>query len=300
MEELHGHHAIWRFDEETVRIGFGTGRRVPALYKALGHCSVPLAAVRDVEFDPGERKHGWRIRLRLVEGADPYAPLETAGAGGAATPLVLTGPHERELVAEYCADRITESARYARETLTGPLDLAQVARALVVGLPYQARTGEGAVSFDGDRVRLMWDGWMASTAKGQEKSREFPLSEIESLQWFPQRDFDEGFLRVVLRGVTMPEASGLENDFFTLASHGLKGSEESLLMAATVNTHIALARGDTAEEPAARAPELEAAAPAEGSDEIFAKIRELGSLHAEGLLTDSEFSSKKAELLDRL
>ncbi|MFE1167162.1 DUF4429 domain-containing protein [Nocardiopsis sp. NPDC058789] len=300
MEELHGHHAIWRFDEETVRIGFGTGRKVPALFKALGHCSVPLSAVHDVEFDPGDRKQGWRLRLRLVEGADPYAPLETGGSGGASTPLVLTGPHERELVAEYCADRITESARYAREARSSPIDLAQVARALVAGLPYQARTGEGSASFDGERVRLVWDGWMASTAKGQEKSREFAVSEIDSLQWFPQRDFDEGFLRVVLRGVTMPEASGLENDFFTLASHGLKGSEESLLMAATVNTHIALAGEEDADEPSGGAPELAAAPPAEGSDEIFAKIRELGSLHAEGLLTDSEFSSKKAELLDRL
>ncbi|MEU3019663.1 MULTISPECIES: DUF4429 domain-containing protein [unclassified Nocardiopsis] len=302
MEELHGHHAIWRFDEETVRIGFGTGRKVPALFRALGHCAVPLSAVRDVEFTPGDRKHGWRLRIRLVDGADPYAPLETAGASGASSPLVLTGPHERELVAEYCADRITESSRYARETLTAPLDPAQVAKALVVGLPYQARTGEGSATFDGERVRLVWDGWMASTAKGQEKSREFPVSEIESLRWYPQRDFDEGFLRVVLRGVTMPEASGLENDFFTLASHGLKGSEESLLMAATVNTHIALAAGETEDEADDGVPALEPAPPArdEASDEIFAKIRELGRLHAEGLLTDSEFSGKKAELLDRI
>lgn len=302
MEELRGHHAIWRFDEETVRIGFGAGRKVPALFRVLGQCAVPLAAVREAEFDPGDRKHGWRLRLRLVDGADPYAPLETAGATHTATPLLLTGPHDRELVAEYCADRIAESARYARETLEVPLDLPQVAKGLVAKLPFQARTGEGAVSFDGERVRLQWDGWMASTAKGQEKSREFPFPEIESLQWFPQLDFDEGFLRVVLRGVTLPEASGLENDFFTLASHGLKGSEESLLMAATVNTHIALTKESSGElgAYAGGAAALEAAGTADDSDTIFAKIRELGSLHAEGLLTDSEFSTKKAELLDRL
>jgi hypothetical protein len=141
---------------------------------------------------------------------------------------------------------------------------------------------------------------IASTAKGQEKSREFPFEEIESLQWFPQVDFDEGFLRVVLRGVSLPVATELDNDFFTLASHGLKGSEESLLMAATVNTHIALAKEGAEPEDAGAPAELEAARPSDDSEAIFAKIRELGSLHAEGLLTDSEFSTKKAELLERL
>lgn len=300
MEELRGHHGIWRFDEESVRVSFGTGRKVPTLFKALGQCSVPLAAVREVEFDPGDRKHGWRVRLRLMDGADPYERLETGGAAHTATPLQLTGPHDLELVAEYCAERIAEAARYARETLTAPLDPVQVSLGLVVRPPFQSRTGEGLATFDGDRLRLQWDGWMASTAKGQEKSREFPFAEIEYVQWFPQVDFDEGYLRVVLRGVTLPEASGLENDFFTLASHGLKGSEESLLMAATVNTHIALAGRGTVLEGAGEPEALAAARPADDSEAIFAKIRELGSLHAEGLLTDSEFSAKKAELLDRL
>lgn len=300
MEELRGHHGIWRFDEESVRVSFGTGRKVPALFKALGQCSVPLAAVREVEFDPGDRKHGWRIRLRLVDGADPYARLETGGVTHTTTPLQLTGPHDLELVAEYCADRITESARYAREILTAPLDPVQVSLGLVARPPFQSRTGEGLALFDGDRLHFQWDGWMASTAKGQEEARDFPFAEIECLKWHPQVDFDEGYLRVVLRGVTLPEASELENDFFTLASHGQKGSEESLLMAATVNAHIALAGEGAALEGAGAPAELAAARPADDSEAIFAKIRELGSLHAEGLLTDSEFSTKKAELLDRL
>ncbi|GAB3720271.1 DUF4429 domain-containing protein [Nocardiopsis oceani] len=295
MEELHGHHGIWRFDDETVRFTFGVGRKVPALLKALGQCSVPLAAVRDVEFDPGDRKHGWRLRLHLMDGADPYVRLVTTGVANTPTPLVLTGPHDRELVAEYHADRIAESARYARETLDAPPGPEQVAQGLVARLPVQARTGEGSATFDGKNVRFQWDGWMASTAKGQEESREFPLSEIESLRWNPPLDLTEGFLRVVLRGVTIPEAADIENDFFTLASHGTKGSEQTLLVAATVNTHIGLA-AHAEPEPAA----LAAATPAEDSDAIFTKIRELGRLHAEGLLTDDEFGTKKAELLERL
>lgn len=289
MEEVNGHHAIWRFDEKTVRIGFGAGRKVPQLYKSLGRCEVPLAAVREVDFDPGDRKRGWRLRMRMVEGADPYSPLDTTGK--ASTPLLLTGPHDRELVTEYFAERLTESARYARQTLETPLDPGEVARGLVPRPPLQVRTAEGSASFDGERVRLQWDGWMASTAKEREQSREYRLSEMESIEWVPQVDFDEGFLRVVLRGVSLSEGTSRENDFFSLVSHGLKGSDETLLMAATVNSHIG-----SAWEPA----ELEATTSADGDDAIFAKIRELGRLHAEGLLTEDEFNTKKVQLLDRI
>ncbi|CAL9426116.1 hypothetical protein SUDANB121_01970 [Nocardiopsis dassonvillei] len=289
MEELRGYHALWRVDDETVRIRFDAGRKVPTLFKALGGAEVPLAAVREVDFHQGDRRHGWRLRLDLAPGLDPYTALG-ASARDALTPLALTGPHDTELVAEYVADKIRDLARYARETLTGGLDRDEVARGLVARPPVQARTAEGSVSFDGEKVRLQWDGWLASTAKEKEKSREYRLSEIESVHWHPQVDVTEGYLRVVLRGVTLPEATSLENDFFTLASHGSKGAEETFLMAATLNAYI----GEASARPA-----LEGGS-AGGAEEVFAKIRELGRLHAEGLLTDEEFAAKKAELLGRL
>ncbi len=290
MEELRGHHALWKIDDETVRIRFDSGRKVPTLFKALGAVEVPLAAVHEAEFDQGDRKRGWRLRLVLAPGLDPYA-VPAASARDAHTPLLLTGPHDTELVAEYVADKVRALARYARETLAGELDPGEVARALVARPPVQARTAEGSVSFDGEKVRLLWDGWLASTAKEKEKSREYRLQEIESAVWHPQLDITEGYLRVVLRGVTLPEATSLENDFFTLASHGSKGAEETFLMAATLNAYIGRA-------PAA--PALEGGDAAGSPEEVYGKIRELGRLHTEGLLTDEEFAAKKAELLDRL
>ncbi|MBR8741144.1 DUF4429 domain-containing protein [Nocardiopsis sp. MG754419] len=289
MEELRGHHAIWRFDDALVRIGFGAGRKVPQLFKTLGHCEVPIVAVDEVDFDPGDRKQGWRLRLRLMDGADPYSRLDTTGT--AATPLLLTGPQDKELVAEYFAEQLAASVRFARETDQEPPHPVVVARGLVARPPLQVRTAEGAASFDGERLRLQWDGWMTSTPKGREQSRDYRMSEIQGLEWTPQMDFEEGFIRVLLRGVDIPGAAGLEHDFFTLVSHGAKGSDETLLMAATVNTHIAWVEKTAALEPAS---------PGDDSGAIFAKIRELGRLHAEGLLTEDEFSTKKAELLDRL
>src|SRR5699024_12567480 len=48
----------------------------------------------------------------------------------ALTPLLLTGSHDQELLAEYFADQISASARLARETEEGP-DPGEVARGLV-------------------------------------------------------------------------------------------------------------------------------------------------------------------------
>ncbi|PDP85230.1 hypothetical protein CQJ94_23290 [Glycomyces fuscus] len=292
MEELRGHHGTWRIDDETIRIRFGSGRKVPALFRSLGSCSVPMAAVREVDFDRGSRKHGWRLRLRLVEGADPYTLLGLPGRD-ALTPLLLTGPHESELLAEYYSEQVAASARLARETLSDPVDAREVVRGLAARPPLQVRTAEGSAAFDGTRVRLQWDGWLASTAKQKEKSRDYQLSEIETAHWYPPVDVTEGYLRIVLRGVTIPEATALDNDFFTLASHGTRGSEETLLMAVTINAHVAA--GEAPDRPAAIT-----GAAADDGEAVFAKIRELGRLHAEGLLTDEEFSAKKAELLDRL
>lgn len=294
MEELRGHHGTWRIDDEAVRVRFDSGRRVPALFKALGGCSVPLAAVHGVDFDPGDRKRGWRMSLRLAEGVDPYADLRVADRDGP-SPLTITGPHEGELLAEYFRDQTASAASLARETLSEEPDPREVARGLVARPPLQVRTAEGSASFDGDRVRLQWDGWLASTVKEKEKSRDYRLSEIEAAHWQPPVDLTEGHLRLVLRGVTIPEATALDNDFFTLASHGAKGSEETLLMAATINAHVAVA-GSVQSAPGA----LDPAPAGDDGEAVFATIRQLGRLHAEGLLTDEEFSAKKAQLLDRL
>ncbi|MDH4441316.1 MAG: SHOCT domain-containing protein, partial [Rhizobium sp.] len=47
-------------------------------------------------------------------------------------------------------------------------------------------------------------------------------------------------------------------------------------------------------------PSQAAAASASAEDDIFAKIERLAVLHGKGILTDEEFSTKKADLLGRL
>ena len=115
MEELRGHHALWGIDDETIRIRFDSGLRVPALFKALGGAEVPLAAAREVDFYRDGRKHGWRPRVALIPGLDPCAG--PGASHGVPAPLVVDGPHDTEPVAEYAVGKICELGRLHAEGL---------------------------------------------------------------------------------------------------------------------------------------------------------------------------------------
>ncbi|WP_150239316.1 DUF4429 domain-containing protein [Nocardiopsis quinghaiensis] len=71
------------------------------------------------------------------------------------------------------------------------------------------------------------------------------------------------------------------------------------------------AENERAEPPNAEGPAADRSAPGgdgasravtgdDGTEWVFRQIERLGDLHARGLLTDEEFSAKKAELLDRI
>uniref|UniRef100_UPI0015F0340A SHOCT domain-containing protein n=1 Tax=Streptomyces phytophilus TaxID=722715 RepID=UPI0015F0340A len=47
-------------------------------------------------------------------------------------------------------------------------------------------------------------------------------------------------------------------------------------------------------------PELEAAVPGDDHDAVLRRLRELGELHAAGVLTDEEFAAAKRAILQRM
>ncbi len=57
------------------------------------------------------------------------------------------------------------------------------------------------------------------------------------------------------------------------------------------------AQADAAQAPPEEAPAPAAAAPAAGGTDIATQIQQLGALRDQGLLTEEEFSAKKAQLL---
>lgn len=130
---------------------------------------------------------------------------------------------------------------------------------------------------------------------------EYALADIQRIEWFPQGSMDEGYLRIV----TWQEDADAKpvkpsKDFACLLTEdSAKQDAWTLVMAATVTAHLWAATPGPAGSTPAGNTQL-TAGPAADTRSIYDRIRELGRLHGEGLLTDEEFTSKKAELLDRL
>lgn len=330
MDVLRGDQADWGFDGETIDIVYRKSWTGSPLLKELGRLTVPVGAIAAVEFTPGGgRRKGWLLRLSLRERMDPYAAVG-AMLEERLQPFRLTGPAKTELVAEYLADQI----RFAAEQAGDDPD-PEAATRLVPATPLHIKTREGTATLDGSTLRLVWSGDYAGAAKRREGRREYDLSEISAVDWGPPDGWGWGFLRVVTAGGPRGDARP-KHDLNVLRSSEDNGEiYKVFLMAATVTAHV-WARGGPAEasasggwrevarstvraltgSPAFRGGEdgeSDAGAPptageagereaAGGPDTgwIFAQIERLGELHAKGLLTDEEFTAKKAELLDRI
>ncbi|ASU85848.1 hypothetical protein CDO52_26320 [Nocardiopsis gilva YIM 90087] len=311
MDELRGRQATWRFDGETVAIRYNTGWLAHPLLKDLVQCDVPVAAIASVEFSAASgRGKKWQLRLRLRDRADPFAAVG-AMLSEDAQPFRLTGDAATALVAEYYGDQLTFSVNAARDADEGARSARapeEFALGFVPPLPLHIQTSEGTASFDGRSLRLGWSG-DAKSSKRKAQRREFDLGDIRQVEWVPSDGWNEGYLRVVPRNASEEPPTKPRRDLCCLISESKKEIARSLLMAATVTAHLWAARGPDAingiEDPSAGAgpapaPPLRLTGPDAEAHAVYDRIRELGRLHAEGLLTDDEFQTKKAELLERL
>ncbi|MFI7705726.1 DUF4429 domain-containing protein [Nonomuraea sp. NPDC049480] len=297
MDELRGKTATWQFDEEKVVMQYSSRWRTHALLKALARCEVPLPAIAAVDFTSAGKK-GWQLQLRLRERADPYAAVGPSLAEKG-QPFLLTGGPDTELLAEYHADQLRIAADAAR-LVDGQRPPEEYALALVPPAPLRIRTSEGTAMFDGQTIRLEWSD-VASSRKSKKRRMEYALADIQRIEWFPQGSMDEGYLRIVTwqEDADAKPAKPSKDFACLLTEDSAKQDAWTLVMAATVTAHLwAATPGPAGSTPAGNA-EL-TAGPAADTRSIYDRIRELGRLHGEGLLTDEEFTSKKAELLDRL
>lgn len=250
-----------------------------------------MSAISSVDFRQGEKRQGWSLRLRLRERADPYA---AAGAALADRfdPFRLAGPAATRLVAEYWAGELAAAAEHAASGLADPAAPAspEVALNFVPPVPLHIQTGEGTAAFDGAAVRLVWSGSSAARRKRRQQRREVPLPELVGVDWVPSDGWEWGHLRLVTRDAEGQPAVRPKYDLSCLLCNAGKEGAAALLLAATVTAHV-WASGSGRPPAGAADP---------GATAIYDRIRELGRLHAEGILTDEEFATKKAELLDRL
>ncbi|MER6067466.1 DUF4429 domain-containing protein [Streptomyces sp. NPDC001817] len=277
---LAGFHAVWEFESDSVLIRYERGIRTPKLFQALGERRIPLSAVEGVTLSPGRRG---TVVLRLLPraGADPLLEAAAGQLKEGSDPYRLVLPAERETLAEYYADELkgllTESGSTDRHLVPAP------------GAPLSFKAYDGKASFDGTAVQFRWSWTGASSAKWKAGDQSFPVTELSGVEWRSPEVF-EGHLRLVRRSAESSAVPPDQDPGAVVFGLGYGPVHESLPFAAAVLAAVRT-RGPV---PVAPAPSRRDPA------DIAERIRHLGELHQAGLVTDEEFSSKKAELLAEL
>lgn len=286
MAEVIVRDGTWTFDGEIVRIVPGHDKRMHKLRQALGELTVPLTAIAGVAFEPG-RKAG-RLRLRLRDGADPFLQVAGGKLADDADPYRLVVDRTSVGAAEYLVDEIRNSL-LIEQVPPGPTDHFHL-RAPAV--PLTATAGDGTVSFDGTMIRIEWTEW-AESVKKSAGPQEFALSSVTGVEWVPIVGLTNGFLRFRVTGATALEPK--HDPKCTTWGWIREGGTTSLLAAAVV------ARLPHPNASNGRPTALPEAPPADGAggdhDTVLRRLRELGDLHRDGVLTDEEFATAKQALL---
>ncbi|MGX7828198.1 DUF4429 domain-containing protein [Actinokineospora sp. 24-640] len=263
----------WTFDFDTIRIAPAAGAH--PLRGALGELRVPLTAVAALGWEPGRK--GGSLRLHPRPGADALRQVTGGRLPGPADPLRLAvGPESTATAAA-----LVEAVRDAR-TVAGMAD-GPVGEYLLPTprVPLSVDGEDGNASFDGERVRIEW-GWAAEKVKRSAGPRELPVGDLVGVEW------TTSMVRFRVRGMPVPEPA---HDVNCLRLWGFKKDIGlSALLAAAVAARLPhpFAAEDPAELPPAEA------------DVVLRRLRELGELRKDGVLTEEEFTEAKQRLLRRL
>jgi hypothetical protein len=315
MAELLTHDGTWTFDDEVIRIVPGRDRGVHKLRQTLGEVAVPLHAVAGIAYEPGRK--GGRLRLRLRDGADPLLYATGGGLPDAADPYQVAVDPDRTGVAEYFADEV-RNALLLNRVPAGPTDSYLLPGPKV---PLSASGGDGAVTFDGERVAISWN-WMAEESKKSAGTRELALRDLSAVEWRPNVGLENGHLRFRVKGAHATTQPPKHDPNCVLLWGMKKELGHTALLAAAVTARLPhpsqAAQGDPSGQRLDRSaprPELPAGPPqerephdavaeraadrAEDPDALLRRLRELGELRRDGILTDDEFTAAKSALLRR-
>ncbi|MFD8203202.1 DUF4429 domain-containing protein [Streptomyces sp. NPDC059701] len=278
---LAGFHAAWEFQSDSVLIRYERGIRTPKLFQALGERRVPLEALAGVTLTPGKRGTVV-LRAEPRPGADPLMEAAAGQLREGCDPYRLVLPAERETLAEYYAEELrgllSESGRTERYLVAAP------------EAPLHFKAYDGKASFDGTAVTFRWSWTGASSAKWKAGDQSFPVAALGGVEWRSPEAF-EGYLRLLPRDADAVAPQADQDPASVVFGLGYGPVHESLPFAAAVLAAVR-ERGHATPVPVP--------VPRRDPADIAERIRHLGELHRAGLVTDEEFSSKKAELLAEL
>ncbi|CAL9453181.1 DUF4429 domain-containing protein [Streptomyces sp. enrichment culture] len=291
MAEIIQRDGTWVFDGDALRLTPGRDKSVGLLRRELGELVVPLVALAGISFEQG-KKNG-RLRLRLRDGADPLLQATAGRLTEPHDPYQLLVDPDRYGVAEYFTDEV-RNALLLDQVPADPVD-----RYLLPGpaVPLSASAGDGTASFDGEQVRLEWN-WKTEDAKASAGTRLVPVDAIEAVEWQPAAGLENGHLRFTVRNA--PVKAPPKYDPHAVELWGFKRDPLMALVAAAVQARLPHPAAPVDALPAAPA-DSPAALPAEDDhDALLRRLRELGELHREGVLTDEEFTLAKQAILKRM
>ncbi|QLJ00262.1 DUF4429 domain-containing protein [Streptomyces sp. NEAU-sy36] len=303
MAEIIQKDGTWIFDGDALRLTPGRDKSVGLLRRELGELVVPLGALASVSVEQG-RKSGW-LRLRLREGADPLLRATGGRLGEADDPYRLTVQPDRYGVAEYFADEVRNAL------LLEGISPEPVSGYLLPGppLPVSASAGDGSAHFDGERVRLEWN-WKTENVKAETGTRTLPLADILGVEWRPASGLENGHLRFVVRGT--PVTARAKYDPNAVELWGFRKDPLMALVAAAVQARLphpsapgSAGRREELPAPRRTPPPEQGPAPEQGAaedthDALLRRLRELGELRRDGVLTEEEFTLAKRAVLDKM
>ncbi|MEU2335216.1 DUF4429 domain-containing protein [Streptomyces sp. NPDC013172] len=297
MAEIIQRDGTWAFDGSTIRITPGRHRSVPLFRQTYGEIAVPLEAVATVAYEP-ERRRGrgrGRLRMRLREGADPLLQATGGRLPEAADPYRLTVDGDRSGVAEYVVAEIRQSL------LLDQVPTEPTKGYLLPGppVPVSVRSSDGTVSFDGTQVRIDWAD-TSDRVKRATGPRIIGVGDLIRVEWLPNTGYEDGCLRFVTRETVLFSKLSAERDPYAL---DLWGSVRRDLLTALVAAAVTARLPHPSTRPGAACadrdrPQVTAPRrPADHHDLLLRRLRELGELHRDGVLTDEEFVLTKAAVL---
>ncbi|MEU9476752.1 DUF4429 domain-containing protein [Streptomyces sp. NPDC048191] len=291
MAEIIQKDGTWAFDGDALRLTPGRDKNVSLLRRELGELVVPLGALAGVSFEQGRRSG--RLRLRLRDGADPLTQATGGRLAEPNDPYQLAVESDRYGVAEYFADEV-RNALLLDGVSPDPVD-----GYLLPGppLPVSASAGDGAAGFDGERVRLEWN-WKTEDAKAATGPRTILLADVLGVEWQPAAGLENGHLRFLVRGA--PVTTPPKYDPNAVELWGFKKDPLMALVAAAVQARLPHPAAEGTDAP--KAPPVLHKAPAgdDDHDALLRRLRELGDLHRDGVLTDEEFTLAKQAVLKRI
>ncbi|MGW6519099.1 DUF4429 domain-containing protein [Streptomyces sp. NPDC054962] len=289
MAEIIQKDGTWVFDGDALRLTPGRDKNVSPLRRELGELIVPLGALAGLSFEQG-KKTG-RLRLRLRDGADPLLQATGGRLTEPHDPYQLLVESDRYGVAEYLVDEVRQ-ALLLDEVPTDPVDAYLLPGPSV---PLSASAGDGTAGFDGERVRLEWN-WKTEESKASAGARSIGVAEIEAVEWQPAVGLENGCLRFRLRHA--PTKAPAKYDPNAVELWGFRKDPLMALVAAAVQARLPHPTAGPREAvPAQREAD---SAGGDDHDALLRRLRELGELRRDGVLTDEEFAMAKQAVLRRL